>query len=135
MRELGRHQIRRLGHADPDPGVAETAMPAHLCHANVIVPVGDRPVASVGLETDTFQAKGWCKDDGDCEAVQRDDICAVEDLKTGVEFTRTPALKWRFVNDRRRQCDESANIQRAIRPTIETMSDPGRDCVIDRRMT
>src|SRR5262245_60902203 len=110
-------------------------MPTHLRHANVVVPVGNRAVASVCFKADAFQTKGGRKDDGQGEAAQRDDILAVEVLKTWVEFTGTPALERCFVDYCGRQRDDCADVQCAIGPTIETPANSGRDRVIDGRMT
>ena len=68
--EFRRHEIWRLRDANPNPGVGETAVPAHLRHANIVVPVGNRTIASIRLEPDAFQAEGGRKDDGEREAVQ-----------------------------------------------------------------
>src|SRR5688572_30008132 len=38
--ELGRNKIRGLRDADSYPRIAETAMPAHLRHGNIVVPIG-----------------------------------------------------------------------------------------------
>src|SRR5215467_4679286 len=110
-------------------------MPAHLHRADIIVPVGNRTIAGVRLEADAFQAERRRNDDGNRKAVQGYDVLAVEDFKTRVEFAWTPALEWCFVDDRRRQGDDRAHVQRAIGPTVETLADPGGDGVVDRRMT
>ena len=55
--ELGPDQIRLLPDADPDARIPETAMPAHLRHANIIVPVGNRAIAGECLEADALAGR------------------------------------------------------------------------------
>ena len=54
-RQLRCHEVGGLTHRQPDPLVAEAAVPPHLDDGDVLVPVRDRPIGGVGLESHTSQ--------------------------------------------------------------------------------
>ena len=58
-RKLRRNQIRALPDEEAEAWIAEMTLAAHLSHANIAVPVGDRPVGRDRLETDALQPIDW----------------------------------------------------------------------------
>src|SRR4029079_15434699 len=115
-------------HVDANAGIDEGAVPVHLSNGDVEVPIGDRVVGGVDLARHVPKAECGRNDDG---------LILSIDVETWIVFPRTPrqvdgALRR---SDRGRERDDSSDIEIAVRPAIEAMSDARPERVVDGRMT
>ena len=68
-RQLGCHEIRCLVDIDPERRVGEVAVPMHLGHGDVGVPVRHRALRRVGLARDALEAEGGRDHDGTVDPI------------------------------------------------------------------
>jgi hypothetical protein len=67
-RKFGRDQVRRMLDVDPEPRVAEIALPAHLCDGDVGIPIGDGPLSGVRFVLNLSQAVRGLEDEWACSS-------------------------------------------------------------------
>src|SRR5687768_2072949 len=123
--QLRRHQVRALRNEQPDPWIAEIALAAHLTNSHVAVPIGDRTIGGERLESHPTQAVDRRYHDGQRWTVERDDVRTVEGVMPRIIFAWAPCSEFRFrgLVQRRRQCDDGADIQVRVGPAVQSFSD------------
>ncbi len=126
-RQLGRDEVRAGVDVDPQPGILEAALPVHLRHRDVRVPVRHRPLPRVRLQTHTVQTVGG-----------REHHRAVDpvDIEARIVKPRLPRRVHRLQGGRkpRREGDDRPDRQIPIGPPIQPVPDARRDRVVDRGM-
>src|SRR5687767_13002457 len=118
---------------EPDAGIVEGSLPAHLRHTDIAVPVGDWAVTRIGLEADALQSIRRWNEDGQRWAIQRNDVGAVERMVAWVVSSRPPRAEFGLecIIQRRRQSENRADIEVPVRPSIESLPNARRERVVD----
>ena len=89
-RQLRCDPIRPLRDEDADARIVEGALPAHLRHTDVAVPVGDGSVARVSLETDALQSIRGRNEHWQRGTIQRNNVRAVERMVSWIVSCPVP---------------------------------------------
>src|SRR5690606_20958950 len=94
--QLRSNEVRRLVDEEPDSGIVEAALSAHLSYANVAVPVRNRAICGEGLKADASQSVDWWNHDRHGGAVQRNEVDTVERVVSGVVLAWAPGIELRL---------------------------------------
>ena len=117
-----------VGDAQVQARLGERAEAAHLRHRDVAVPVRDLgAVAGEGDAVDAGQAVGG-RDHGR--------LVQAVDVEPRVVLAPAPGVERRLGRrvERRRQRDDRADVEIAIRPAVEPLADAGRERVVHGRV-
>src|SRR5204863_7327633 len=114
--------------ADAAARAAEGAEAAHLCDGDVAVPISE--LAAVAGEGDAVDPREAVRGRDDGRLVQAVDVVA------RVVLARSPCAELRFRRrvERRRQREDRAGVEVAVRPAVEALADAGRERVVDGRV-